>query len=125
MTGDQGSFDFDGVDPQRSFGGDTFDADRDFARLKTQLGRVFKLMSDGRWRTLAEIQKECGGSEAACSARLRDLRKPKFGGHIVEHRCVKEGLWTYRLRTEPNGARAPSDMSEPSVMRAPRLGSEP
>jgi hypothetical protein len=57
-------------------------------------------MSDGAWRTLEEIRSRVGGSEAAISARLRDLRKDKFGGHIVESRRRGDGsrgLWEYRL----------------------------
>jgi hypothetical protein len=80
------------------FDGDTYDPALDEDRLRTQLGRVFALMADGRWRTLAAVQTVAGGSEAACSARLRDLRKPKFGGYTVEHRrCGAGGLWEYRL----------------------------
>jgi len=35
--------------------------------------------------------------EASVSARLRDLRKEKFGGHVVERRAVKRGLFEYRV----------------------------
>jgi hypothetical protein len=56
-------------------------------------------MADGRWRTLGEIQAACGGSEAAVSARLRDLRKVRHQSHIVERRRVAGGLWEYRVTT--------------------------
>lgn len=80
-----------------AFDGVTYDPDQDHKRLKGQLWRVFQLMSDGKWRTLAEIAIEAGGSEASVSARLRDLRKEQYGGREVLHERVKGGLWRYRL----------------------------
>jgi hypothetical protein len=81
------------------FGGGTYDRERDHDRLKTQLNDVYQLMQDGEWRTLAEIRKQTGWkhSEAAISARLRDFRKKKFGGHIVDRLYLHDGLFTYRL----------------------------
>ena len=79
-----------------TFDGVTYDHDRDHDRLAGMLGGVQSVMSDGRWHTLAELSDRVGGTEAACSARLRDLRKPKFGGHLVERRYVPNGLWIYR-----------------------------
>jgi hypothetical protein len=87
------------------FGGDTFDEKLDGERLRTQLGRVFDLMKDGRWRTLAAIAIQCQpASEASVSARLRDFRKKKFGNHAVEHKRDQsvEGLWWYRLIPNEN-----------------------
>lgn len=82
-----------------TFDGKTFDHAKDGARLSTQLERVRELMADGRWRTLAQIKKACGGSEASVSARLRDLRKARFGGLSIERRrygASAGGLWEYR-----------------------------
>lgn len=82
------------------FDGVTVDPALDQERLARLLDRVRDFMADGQWRTLAQIKAECGGSEAGISARLRDLRKPQFGGHTVEHRRKgdpKDGLWEYRL----------------------------
>lgn len=61
-----------------NFDGDTFNQNKDGPRLSTMLGKVYQLMKDARWRTLSEIQKVVGGSEAGISARLRDFRKEKF-----------------------------------------------
>lgn len=80
-----------------AFEGVTYDPDKDYKRLKGQLWRVFQLMSDGKWRTLAELAEEAGGSEASVSARLRDLRKPQYGERQVERQRVTGGLWQYRL----------------------------
>lgn len=80
------------------FDGATFDPQLDQDRLSKQLGRVFELMRDGEWRTLDQVQAFAGGREAAVSARLRDLRKPRFGGYCVERRRVGVGgNWEYRV----------------------------
>jgi hypothetical protein len=79
------------------FDGKTYDPARDGQRLRMQLNRVWMLMVDGQWRTLEEISLACRGSEAAVSARLRDFRKKKFGGHTVERRYLHNGLWEYRV----------------------------
>jgi len=83
-----------------SFGGETFDEAQDGDRLRTQFKRVFELMKDSEWRTLSDIHAEMPeASEAAISARLRDFRKDKFGGHTVDRRRVpgERGLFEYRL----------------------------
>ena len=81
------------------FDGHTYDASLDAERLSGQLLRVWSLMRDGKWRTLAEIAEAVGGSEAGVSARLRDLRKPRYGAMTVERRRseLHNGLWLYRL----------------------------
>lgn len=78
--------------------GTTFDERLDGARLKTQQEAVLALMQDGEWRTLSQIRNAIGqGSEASISARLRDLRKPKYGNLTVERRRLSLGLFEYRL----------------------------
>ena len=77
--------------------GTTYDQRFDENRLSTQYARVFELMKDGAWRTLAEISALVSGSEAGISARLRDYRKV---GHTVERRRrgnPSSGLFEYRL----------------------------
>ena len=83
------------------FDGRTYDAERDGERLKMQLARVWKLMFDQKWRTLEEISARTYGSEASVSARLRDFRKARFGGHVVDRRYVGNGVWEYRLEPRP------------------------
>lgn len=83
---------------QGAFDGATFDDKLDGVRLAHQFQRVKTLMSDGKWRTLSTIAAKVRGSEAAVSARLRDLRKDKFGKWTVEkRRLLIPGLWEYRL----------------------------
>lgn len=84
------------------FDGETYVAPRDEVRLTGQALRVFKVMKDGQWRTLAQIARETErfdshDSEAAISARLRDFRKDRFGAHTVEREHVTKGLFRYRL----------------------------
>jgi hypothetical protein len=87
-------------DPPK-FGGVTFDPARDGERLSGALGRVYSLMLDGEWRTIADIAAHCGCSEAGASARLRDLRKEKFREHYpnleVQRKNCGGGLWMYRM----------------------------
>lgn len=91
--------------PLFAFGGRTFDATLDAQRLGAQLTRVLQAMSDGRWRTLSEIQARIFAMtnkrdpEASISARLRDIRK-LYGEEAMESRRRTEdgidGLWEYR-----------------------------
>lgn len=84
------------------FGGDTYSPKEDGQRLAAQWYRVKKLMSDGHWRTLSDISRVTGDPESSISARLRDLRKEKFGGHTVERKRSSGGTHMYRLILEDN-----------------------
>jgi hypothetical protein len=86
-----------GDQPPLPFGGETYEPERDHDRLARQLRAVRLLMLDHEWRTLGEIAAVVGAPEASVSARLRDLRKDKFGGYIVERRYVYRGLFEYRV----------------------------
>lgn len=81
-----------------NFDGTTYDPVRDGERLGRQLDRVRDLMMDGEWRTLREIAKMVQGSEAGVSARLRDLRKDKFGGYIIKRFFMGNGIHSYQLK---------------------------
>lgn len=90
-----------------AFGGATFDDARDGSALTRQLDAVRAKMLGGGWFTLAEIaQTLCLSdgiiaTEASVSARLRDLRKLKYGAYDIEKR-VRQGtrrLWEYHLGT--------------------------
>jgi len=60
------------------------------------LRRVLVVLQAGSWVTLRGLAARVGCSETGVSARLRDLRKAKYGRHSVEVRAVKFG---------PNGRR--------------------
>jgi hypothetical protein len=86
------------------FGGVTYKRDKDGKRLWTQLQAVRDLMIDGKWRTLPESAVSVRqyyrvkASEASISARIRDLRKERFGGYVVERKRLSAGLWAYRIK---------------------------
>lgn len=85
--------DFDGAGYERRL---------DHARLTKQIADVYRVLRGGGWLTLAEIAAKAGCGEASASAQLRNLRKPRFGGHTIERkrRCVYggvPGVWVYRL----------------------------
>lgn len=79
------------------FDGRTYAAGRDGGRLAAQYTAVMRYMADQQWHTLAEIAEAVGAPEASVSARLRDARKKRNGGHVVERQYVSHGLWQYRM----------------------------
>ena len=83
------------------FDGATYDSSQDRARLTGQALRVFHKMVHGDWWTLYELSRATGDPEASVSARLRDLRKERNGGHKVDRRrSVHGSQWEYRLDLE-------------------------
>lgn len=87
--------------------GETYDPELDHARLNGLALEVWDLMSDQGWRTLERISRATAGSEASVSARLRDFRKPRFGGHTVNRRRLTNGTFEYQVvpRVTANGRR--------------------
>jgi hypothetical protein len=111
------------------FDGNTYIDPLDQRRLAGQLYRVTILMKDGVWRTLDEIAHATGdASTAAVSARLRDLRKARFGGREVERRRrgdAAKGLFEYRLiwRQHDQARETSGSESTPSAaVDAPHAG---
>jgi biotin operon repressor len=87
---------FDDLSP--AFDGDTIDDALDTHRLRRQLDAVRTLLlARYSWHSLAEISQATGTPEASASARLRDLRKEKFGGYTIERRRRSPGTFEYRL----------------------------
>lgn len=78
------------------FDGATYEASEDRERLGKQLERVKLAMASGKWFTLAELAKVAHRSEASASARIRDLRKERFGSWTIERKRVSGGLFAYR-----------------------------
>lgn len=83
-----------------AFDGRTFNASRDGFRLAAQLDAVFHALSDGTWWTLADLASAAHGSTAAVSARVRDLRKARWGKHEIQRRYLADGVWVYRHALE-------------------------
>jgi len=82
------------------FNGPVYESKHDKLRLTGQIFRVFKLMRDGKYRTLEEISDATGDPQASISAQLRHLRKRRFGKHEVKKQPRgerKHGLWEYQL----------------------------
>lgn len=81
------------------FDGDTYNPTLDHVRLTGLLKRVYDVMADGNWHRLSELANRAKGSEASVSARVRDLRKEKFGGFQVERKRhqTQKGIWLYRM----------------------------
>ena len=86
------------VDVKGARDGATFDFAEDCTRLDNQAEQIYGLMNDGVWRSLNGIAIITGYPEASVSARLRDFRKPKFGGHTVNRKRITGGLWIYQLQ---------------------------
>jgi hypothetical protein len=84
------------------FDGQTIEP-QDVPRLWTQLMAIEDMMvRRGDWLTFSDIRHllykdyAVESSEASISARLRDLRKPRFGAYVVERR--RQGpVWQYRV----------------------------
>lgn len=85
--------------PPGHAGGFTYDPKLDYLRLNNQRTRVFRVMVDKNWHTLADIASATGDPESSISARIRDLRKPEFGSLTVDERRRTKSQWEYRLVT--------------------------
>lgn len=81
-------------------------AERSGAGLRPhgKLGVIFDLMRAGGWMTAEQVQhrvERATGRRAlltSVSAQIRDLRKPKYGGHLVARRAAADGgACEYRL----------------------------
>jgi len=78
---------------------------------KGQRARVWDVIRDGQWWTFEQIAFQIWqrfgkrDSEAAISARLRDFRRPNFGGHTIERTSAEDGsrLYLYRVADQPKG----------------------
>lgn len=82
------------------FDGPVYDPVFDRKRLTKQLGKIYDLMIDGRWRTLGEIEAVIGAPQGSISAQLRHLRKKRFGSYRVDKQRrgdKSSGLFEYRL----------------------------
>lgn len=72
----------------------------DRARASVQRTAVWEFIKSGDWFTLKEIHDAIDHPEASISARLRDFRKVKYGGHNIHRRRRNgegTGTWEYRL----------------------------
>lgn len=82
------------------FDGSTYDEGRDEARLVLQVARVKAALEKADWITLRQLSEQTGAPEASVSARLRDLRKIRWGSHRIDRHYVSKGVFQYRLHKE-------------------------
>lgn len=73
----------------------------DHVRLGAQLRRVLDVMREGGWWSVPQIALLTGDPEVSVSAQVRNLRKPKHGGHQIERRRVGN-VYEFRL-VRPEG----------------------
>ena len=87
-------------DRQPKFDGHPFDVVLDADRLGKQLETVktFMLQQSG-WVSLVEIERATSVTTASAGARLRDLRKPRFGSYSVarRRRAGSPGTFEYKV----------------------------
>jgi hypothetical protein len=83
------------------FDGEVYESDLDRERLTGQLLKVYEVMRDHEWRTIAEIQALTGiRLDGSISKQLRHLRYERFGAYLVEKRRrgpAGVGVWEYRV----------------------------
>ena len=82
------------------FDGSDYVHKRDGIRLTGQLERVFDVMKNGQWITLRELADRSRCPEASASAQLRNLRKDRFGGFVIEKKYDHMGVFLYKLKLE-------------------------
>jgi len=72
----------------------------DKKRLGGQREQIRIVMVDGAWRSLPDLAAAIFAADSSIpsiSARLRDLRKAKFGSYILDKREPRAGYFEYQL----------------------------
>ncbi|MFR9719899.1 hypothetical protein ACL00X_11135 [Aeromonas diversa] len=76
--------------------------------VATQLGRVITVMSDGKYRTLREIERECwdrfghADIQTSISARLREVCCHGWVKHSSRQTIDHKQVWHYRISQRPH-----------------------
>ena len=81
-----------------NFDGETYDEELDGERMTTQLELVREIMSDQGWHRILEVANRVDCSESGAAARIRDLRKEKFGSWEIVRRRVAHGNGLHEYR---------------------------
>jgi hypothetical protein len=101
-----------------NFDGETYDEELDGKRMTTQLELVREIMSDQGWHRNIEVANRIDCSESGAGARIRDLRKKKFGSWEIVRRRVAHGnglheyRWTGQIVEPDTIKRANTDWKE-------------
>ena len=76
----------------------------DQKRMSRQREAILDIMRGwpGQWLNIGQLVGRLSERGISCvptgaSACLRDLRKPKFGGHQIDRRCVRPGHFEFRI----------------------------
>ncbi len=89
------------------FYGPDYDPALDLHRLRKQQDKIYHVMKDSGWRTLAEIESKTLAPQASISAQLRGFRRRRYGSHILNRRRrgnPSTGLYEYQLVLNPLAA---------------------
>jgi hypothetical protein len=81
-----------------NFDGETYDEELDGERMTTQLELVREIMSDQGWHRIIEVANRVDCTESGAAARIRDLRKEKFGSWEIMRRRVAHGNGLHEYR---------------------------
>lgn len=87
-----------------SFEGATYDEILDYDRLSTQIEEVLNSMVDQEWHKMQDIAASINAPEPSVSAQIRNLRKEKHGGYVIERRRVGN-TYEYRLDLQATQAK--------------------
>lgn len=79
------------------FKGDDYVPSRDEPRLLKQFDRVWNVMRDGTWHTIAAVSQVTGDPPQSVARQIRYIRSPKRGGYSVERRHDGGGLYSFRV----------------------------
>lgn len=82
--------------PSPRFRGDDYSPARDDVRLKKQFDRVFEVMSDGGWHTIAAVAEITEDPPQSVARQIRYIRSKKKGLK-VERRYDGKGLYSFRI----------------------------
>jgi len=59
---------------------------------------LLALFRDGEWHTIDEVARYLGYNDTGAAARIRDLRKARYGGHKIDRKSSgRAGVYLYRL----------------------------
>ncbi len=88
------------------FKGAGVETDQDELRLGGQYDRILRLMKDGRFRTLSEIEAVTHDPQGSILRQLSYMDDPLCGGHKKKkrHRGPGRGLWEYSITLNPKQA---------------------
>ena len=82
------------------FDGDDYDSTRDKERLTKQRDKIRMYMEGRDYLTVQEVAEFFNYPENSVSAQMRNLRKKKFGGRIVDREYFGNGLYKFKLMPE-------------------------